>query len=69
MVTKAKEKAAKQLGVPGKIMIPVDDDIIKVEDLEHEVEEKNKIIAEKDQVIVKKDKVMEDLTRENAELK
>jgi hypothetical protein len=61
MVTKAKEKAAKQLGVPGKIMIPVDD-IIKVEDLEREVEEKSKIIAEKD-------KAMEILARENAELK
>jgi hypothetical protein len=61
MVTKAKEKAAKQLGVPGKIMIPVDD-IIKVEDLEREVEEKNKVIAEKD-------KAMEMLARENTELK
>jgi len=61
MVTKAKQKAAKQLGVPGKILIPVPD-IIKVEDLEREIEEKNKIISEKD-------KVMEVLAKENAELK
>jgi predicted metal-dependent hydrolase len=61
MVTKAKQKAAKQLGVPGKILIPVPD-IIKVEDLEREIEEKNKVISEKD-------KAMDDLARENAELK
>jgi hypothetical protein len=75
MVTKAKQKAAKQLGVPGKILIPVPD-IIKVEDLEREVEEKSKIISEKDKAISEKDKAisekdkaMEMLARENTELK
>ncbi|MEX2757084.1 MAG: hypothetical protein Q6365_017035 [Candidatus Sigynarchaeota archaeon] len=68
MVTKAKEKAAKQLGVPGKILIPVPD-IIKVEDLEREIEEKDKIIADKDKALVEKDRVMDALARENAELK
>jgi hypothetical protein len=61
MVTKAKEKAAKQLGVPGKIMIPVQD-IIKVEDLEREVSE---LKAEKGQAIAENER----LSKENAELK
>ncbi len=61
MVTKAKEKAAKQLGVPGKFMIPVQD-IIKVEDLEREVAE---LKAEKNQAIAENQR----LSKENAELK
>jgi hypothetical protein len=57
MVTKAKEKAAKQLGISGKILIPVPG-IITVEDLEREVEEKNKAISEKDKAILEKDKAI-----------
>nr|MDO8084361.1 hypothetical protein [Candidatus Sigynarchaeum springense] len=75
MVTKAKQKAAKQIGVPGKILIPVPD-IIKVEDLEREIEEKNKIISEKDKALDEKDKALDEkdkamaaLARENAGLK
>jgi len=38
MVTKSKQKAAKQLGVPAKILVPVEN-IIKVEDMEREIAE------------------------------
>jgi hypothetical protein len=61
MVTKSKDKAAKQLGVPGKILIPVQD-IIKVEDLEREVAE---LKAEKNQAIAENER----LSKENADLK
>ncbi len=54
MVQKTKQKVAKKIGVPGEILIPVDN-IIKVEDLERELKEKERIIA--------------DLSKENAELK
>jgi hypothetical protein len=63
MVTKAKQKAAKQLGISGKILIPVPD-IIKVEDLEREVEEKGKLILEKDKIISEKDDLINELKKQ-----
>ncbi|MEX2684211.1 MAG: hypothetical protein Q6373_021755 [Candidatus Sigynarchaeota archaeon] len=73
MVQKAKEQAAKKLGVPGKILVPVDN-IIRVVDkerelaeykakAEQEIAEKDKEIAEKDEEIVQKDKEIEELKR------
>ena len=50
MVTKSKEKVAKQLGVPAKILVPVDN-IITVEDMKREIEEKDNLIAQKDREI------------------
>jgi len=65
---KAKQKAAKELGVPAKILVPVEN-IIKVDDREREIAEKEKFITElkerRDQAIADKEK----LARENAELK
>ncbi len=54
MVQKTKQNVAKKLGVPGEILVPVEN-IIKVEDLERELKEKERIIA--------------DLAKENADLK
>jgi len=55
MVQKAKEQAAKKLGVPGKILVPVDN-IIRVVDKERELAEykakMEKELAEKDKEIV-----------------
>jgi len=59
MVTKSKQKAAKQLGVPAKILVPVEN-IIKVEDMEREVQEFKNVIDEKDRVIDEKDKVIDE---------
>jgi len=66
MITKAKDKVAKQLGVPAKIMLPVDN-IITVTDLKREIAEKDKALgeerkasAEKDKVIDEKDKVIDE---------
>ncbi len=75
MVLKAKEQAAKKLGVPGKILIPVEN-IIRVVDVERELTEKNKEIegknatlAEKDKIILDKDKAIDTLSKENVALK
>ena len=62
MVTKSKQKAAKQLGVPAKILVPVEN-IIKVEDMEREVQEFKNVIDEKDRVIDEKDKVIDEKDR------
>jgi len=61
MVQKTKQKVAKKIGVPGEILVPVDN-IIKVEDLERELKEKERLIAD-----LSKENV--DLSKENAELK
>jgi len=50
LVQKAKDKVAKKLGVPGRILIPVEN-IIKVEDLERELKEKTTIIDDQAQTI------------------
>jgi hypothetical protein len=70
MVQKAKEQAAKKLGVPGKILVPVEN-IIRVVDKERELAEykakaekeiaeykakTEKMIADKDKVLADKDK-------------
>ena len=68
MVLKAKEQAAKKLGVPGKIFIPVDN-IIRVVDKERELAElkvqKDKELAElkvqHDKEIARKDKELAEL--------
>ncbi|MBN2153144.1 MAG: hypothetical protein JW839_16950 [Candidatus Lokiarchaeota archaeon] len=72
MVQKAKEQAAKKLGVPGKILVPVDN-IITVVDKERELAEYKvkveKEIADKDKEIADKDKEIADKDKEIAELK
>ena len=80
MVTKAKQKAAKLLGVPVKILVPVPN-IIKVDDMEREIAEKDKIIAdaretlaedrkalaEKDKTLAEKDKTLAEKDKTLAE--
>jgi hypothetical protein len=66
MVLKAKEQAAKKLGVPGKILIPVEN-IIRVVDVERELTEKNKEIEEKDKTIAEKNKEIEEKDKTIAE--
>jgi len=79
MVTKSKEKVAKKLGVPAKILVPVNN-IIKVDDLERELAEikagNDKIIAENEKIIAEerkanaeKDEVITQKNKEIAELK
>ncbi len=83
MVQKAKEQAAKKLGVPGKILVPVEN-IIRVVDKERELAEykakaekeianlkaqKNREIADKDKKIADKDKEIADKDKEIADLK
>jgi len=72
MVTKSKQKAAKQLGVPAKILVPVPN-IIKVEDMEREIaelkEEKDVTLAKKDEALAEKDQALAEKDKEIAELK
>ena len=75
MVTKAKQKAAKKLGVLAQILLPVEN-IIKVEDMEREIAEKDEALAEKDEALAEKDDLLarereknKMLAKENAELK
>jgi len=57
MVTKAKQKAAKKLGVLAQILLPVEN-IIKVEDMEREIAEKDEALAEKDEALAEKDEAL-----------
>jgi hypothetical protein len=66
MVTKAKQKAAKLLGVPAKILVPVPN-IIKVDDMEREIAEKDKIIADARETLAEKDKTLAEERRASAE--
>src|SRR5271157_695970 len=63
MVQKTKQKVAKKLGVPGEILVPVEN-IIKVEDLERELKEKDKILKEKNKIIEAKEKEIAELKRQ-----
>ena len=56
MVQKAKDQAAKKLGVPAKILIPVEN-IIKVDDLERELKEKIAINDEQAKTIDEQAKI------------